>query len=67
MMTKLESLKKDKFAGFEENQIKDSLAAIKGGLAMDTCMRGRSDTYNDATKGHGTRNGAGKSVDFYYV
>lgn len=64
--SKLESLKKDKFAGFEQNQIKDSLAEIKGGLKMNTSLRGREDTYNDETKGHGARNGAGKSVDFDY-
>lgn len=63
---KLESLNQDKFAGFQNNEIKDSLTAIKGGLSMDTCLRGRSDTYNDRTEGSGVRNGAGRAVDFYY-
>ena len=59
---KLESLKKDKFEPFKENEIQNMLKIV-GGKAIETCNNGRCDSVTYGTNG-GTTDGAGVPTDY---
>jgi hypothetical protein len=62
---KLESLKKDKFEPFKENEIQNMLKIV-GGKVVETTKNGGStcDEVNYGTKTRGVTDGAGTSIDY---
>ena len=63
---KLESLKKDKFEAFKENEISNAVNIIGGKIPVGTCLSGNTDHYDYGTKDGHSSDGGGTSWDFYY-
>ncbi len=62
---KLESLKKDKFEAFKENEILNKVSIVGGLLQpVATCMNGQDDCMDRATSDGTHTDGGGNGIDF---